>query len=484
MDQAPENIVGTKIFQNTFTLIVGRLVSVLVGAATSVIFARYLGSQRFGLFSSLYAYASLFTWLASLGIEPVLAREIARRREDAGVIVATGVALCSFFAFVTSALAIFLAPRIGYSGETQRLIVFAAIDMLLLAPLRLPAVIFQVDMKQWYLVSINVVRQVFWFGVIVALAKAGASLPSFVLLRLVGGILETILILWSSRRFIRPPYRIELDRLFSYLKASTPIAFSSLLSSVYLRIDQVMLHKLASDRVLGDYAVAVKISELFEMLPAALLSSLFPLLAISMNDEVQRRSLTDRLFRYMMVTAGFLCVSLCVCARPIVSLLYGSEFSQAANLLGILIWSEFAVFFGSVVIHVLLARNLQQFLVYPTAIGAGLNILLNIILIPRFAAGGSAWASVFSYAFAWMISLLFFKRTREIVLQGLRWAIPVIFLSLIPSLGVFLIPIPTALRLALALGSYAIGIWWIRAARKEDIALLITSTKRGLLRLS
>src|SRR5450432_129192 len=134
MDQAPENIVGTKIFQNTFTLIVGRLVSVLVGAATSVIFARYLGSQRFGLFSSLYAYASLFTWLASLGIEPVLAREIARRREDAGVIVATGVALCSFFAFVTSALAIFLAPRIGYSGETQRLIVFAAIDMLLLAP--------------------------------------------------------------------------------------------------------------------------------------------------------------------------------------------------------------------------------------------------------------------------------------------------------------------------------------------------------------
>ena len=484
MVETSEKSVRTKIVQNTFILISGRMVGVLLGAGTSVIFARYLGNVGFGQFSSLYAYLSLFTWLASLGMEPILTREVARRRGDAGIIVVTGMVLCSLFAVLTSGLAILLAPHSGYSGSMQRLVVFAAVDMLLLFPLRLPAIIFQADMKQWYPVSINLARQLFWFGAIVALAKAGASLPAFVLMRLAGGVLETILILWCSAKFITPPYRLDLARLIFYLKACVPIAFSSLLASIYLRIDQVMLHNLASDRVLGDYAVAVKISELFEMLPAALLSSLFPVLATYVNDETRTQAFTDRLFRYMMITAGLLCVVMCIGSKLVIYLLYGAEFSQSAKLLSILIWSEFAMFFGSVVIHVLLARNLQRFLIFPTAIGAGLNVLLNILLIPRFAATGSAWASVLSYGLAWMFFLLIFGRTRDVIWQGLRRAIPIILISLAISMGALALPLPTALRIALGLTLYVAGIWWIRAADREDVTFIMTAVNRGLLKLS
>lgn len=484
MEETSEKSLRTKIFQNTFILIAGRLAAVLIGAATSIVFARYLGGQHFGEFSSLYAYLSLFTWLASLGMEPILTREVARRRGDAGIIVATGMVLCSFFAVFTTGLAILLAPHSGYSGSMQRLVVYAAVDMLLLYPLRLPAIIFQADMKQWYVVSTNLVRQVFWFGAILVLAKIGASLPAFVLARLGGAVLETILILWYSAAFIRPPYRIDLGKLIFYLKACLPIAFSSLLASIYLRIDQVMLHNLASDRVLGDYAVAVKISELFEMLPAALLSSLFPILATYINDETRAKALTDRLFRYMMITAGLLCVAMCVGSKLVVSLLYGPEFNQSAKLLSILVWSEFAVFFGSVVIHVLLARNLQRFLIFPTAIGAGLNVLLNVVFIPRYAASGSAWASVLSYGFAWMFFLLIFRRTREVIWQGLSRAIPVILIALVASIGSFLLPIPTVLRFVLALAAYTVGIWRIRAVSKDDVTFIMTAVNRGLLKLS
>jgi O-antigen/teichoic acid export membrane protein len=484
MEENSEKSTRTKIFQNTFILISGRMVGILIAAGTSIFFARYLGSQRFGQFSSLYAYLSLFTWLASLGIEPILTREVARRRGDAGIIVATGMVLCSFFAVLTSGVAIFLAPFSGYSESMQRLVVFAAVDMLLLFPLRLPAIIFQADMKQWYVVFINVARQVFWFGAIVALAKIGASLPAFVLMRLAGAVLETILILWYSAKFIAPPYFIDLDRLIFYLKACVPLAFSSLLASIYLRIDQVMLHNLASDRVLGDYAVAVKVSELFEMLPAALLSALFPVLATYVNDKTRSQAFTDRVFRYMMITAGLLCVAMCVGSKIVMSLLYGPEFSQSAKLLSILVWSEFAVFFGAVVIHVLLARNCQRFLIFPTAIGAGLNVFLNIVFIPRYAASGSAWASVLSYGFAWMFFLLIFKRTRGVIWQGLRRAIPVILISLASSIGALLLPLPTALRFVLALAAYTGGIWWIRAADKEDVTFIMAAVNRGLLKFS
>ncbi len=65
---------GTRVFQNTVVLLAGRGAGVLLSAGAAVILARYLGSERLGQFGALYAYLSLFAWLAGLGIEPVLAR--------------------------------------------------------------------------------------------------------------------------------------------------------------------------------------------------------------------------------------------------------------------------------------------------------------------------------------------------------------------------------------------------------------------------
>ncbi|PYT91952.1 MAG: hypothetical protein DMG36_16660, partial [Acidobacteria bacterium] len=70
---------ATKVVQNTSVLLIGRIGSALIGGASSVLLVRCLGSEQFGEFSSLYAFVALFAWLATLGIEPVLTREAARR---------------------------------------------------------------------------------------------------------------------------------------------------------------------------------------------------------------------------------------------------------------------------------------------------------------------------------------------------------------------------------------------------------------------
>ena len=93
---------------------------------------------------------------------------------------------------------------------------------------------------------------------------------------------------------------------------SFPIAFSSLLAMIYMRIDQVMLHKMTTDSILGQYVAAVRVSELFEMLPTALMFTLAPILAVSVVDPKKFRSYIDRTFRYFMVLAAGLCVVMTV----------------------------------------------------------------------------------------------------------------------------------------------------------------------------
>ncbi len=257
-----EKSTSTKVVQNTAVLLTGRVTNAVLGGASSILIVRCLGSEQLGEFSSLYAYVSLFAWLATFGFEPVLARESARWRHRSGSIMATGVALCGLFAITAAVLVILIAPHAGYRGKMQLLVAFAAIELLLFSPLRLVGCIFQVDLKQWYGTGITLVRQVLWLLIIIALAEAKGSLTSFVLGRLSAAAVETVLILAVSTWFLKPPRRIVVQDFKVYLRACIPIALSMLLASVYLRIDQVMLHKLASDKILGFYAAAVKVSEL------------------------------------------------------------------------------------------------------------------------------------------------------------------------------------------------------------------------------
>jgi O-antigen/teichoic acid export membrane protein len=467
--------IGTRVVQNTAVLLTGRILSVLLGGASSILIVRCLGSEQLGEFSSLYAYVSLFAWLATLGIEPVLTRESARWRERSGSIIATGAALCGLFAIAAAVFVILLAPHFAYRGKMQVLVVFAAIELLILAPLRLAGVIFQVDLKQWYGTGINLVRQVLWLLIIILLARAKGSLTSFVVGRLLAAAVETFLILAMSAGFLKSPRRIIVQDFKVYLRACIPIAFSMLLASVYLRIDQVMLHSMASDKILGFYAAAVKVSELFEMLPAALLASVFPILAIAANDKQRMAVYVDRIFRYLMAAAGLLCTLIYVGSELIVHTLYGPQFSPSAQLLSILIWSEFAIFFGSAVGNLLLARSLQNYLIYPTIAGATVNVLLNLIWIPRYAAVGSAWATLVSYTFAWAVVLLGFADTRGMVWEGLRKGVPVALLSAVVAVIVSHLPLPSVVRLATALALYGAGVGVIRTIKAEDIQFLRTA---------
>ncbi len=472
-----------QVFHNTVAILTGRLLSVLLGAGSTVLLVRSLGTERLGQFSALYAYVTLFAWMASLGIEPVLTLEAVRNRLNAGSIVATGMALCGLSAGTASIIVILLAPHVGYSGQMQLLVILVVVELLLLGPLRLPAIVFQVDLKQWYAVAINLIRQLLWLGTIFLLARWHSPLTGFILGKLGGALAELFLIFVVTASLLPPPRRVLTRQLKPYLRACIPIAFSSLLAALYLRVDQVMLHNLVSDQVLGGYAAAVKISELLEMIPAALLSSLFPLLAGIAHDQALLNSYVDRIFRYMMVSVGGLCVVMSLGSGLIVSVLYGPGFTSTARVLRILVWSEFAIFFASVVINVLIARNLQRFLLYPTAMGAIVNVLLNLFLIPRFAASGSAWASVISYTLGWMVVLLAFASTRGIIWQGLNHAFPLCLLALAATVAASSISVPATVQIILGLMFYITGAWLIRALRYEDLEYARAIVNRAVFKL-
>ena len=456
------------MLQNVAASITGRGLSIVFSTGAAILLARFLGVEKLGEYGAIYAYIGLFSWLATFGFEPVLLRELSKDRTNASGLVHTTIVLSSVFSVGTIGFAILLARWSGYSGSLWWLLALASVEFVL-TPLRLPAVIFQVDLRQWYAATINVVRQGLWFGIIIVLWIIKAPLLYVVLARVFTAFVESLMMWTWSRRFILGDRQFLLSRARMLLTHSFPIAFTMLLGMIYMRIDQVMLHKMTTDSVLGQYVAAVKVSELLELLPAALMFSIAPVLSVSFAQPERFRSQIDRAFRYLMVLAGGLCVCMTVGAKTIIWILYGKQFLPAAPLLAVLIWAEIAVFFSAVVVNALIASNKQGLLPLPTLLGAAINIALNLVLIPRYAATGAAWATLISYTMAWMVCLLFIPKTRAVTWQGLRLALPIVGAALFSVACATRLPVNEIVRVVGALALFVAGLWMTGSIRGSDL---------------
>ena len=471
---AAEPSLGTRVFQNTAAQLIGRVISIGFSAATSILLARYLGKEKLGEYGAIYAYLALYGFLASFCLEQILAREISVRRAQGAEIFRTGTLTALGFSVAGLFIAPLAAPLFGYSGALRWLIAVAAVDLLILPPLRFSGIIFQVEMRLWYNVVIALVRQAMWLAAVVLLAMRSAAFYEVIIARTIVGILEAVIVVWNVKRvgLVQGKPRFLASEAKMMVREGFPLVLMTLAVAIYHRIDQVMLHKMSGDQVLGPYVIAVQLTELFSALPVALMTSLFPALTQSAKDEQRFDRYMEKTYRFLMVIALAACAVVTPIAAPVVELLYGKQFLPTADLLIVLIWSEVPIFFGVAVGSALVAKGRQKYLPYGAVAGALMNLLLNLAFIPRYGALGAAWATVISYSIAGIFSLLFISGTRKVALQGIRISLPPFLLALGITIGLKQFELAFWWKLILAATLFLTGAWITRTVRREDLRML------------
>jgi O-antigen/teichoic acid export membrane protein len=199
------------------------------------------------------------------------------------------------------------------------------------------------------------------------------------------------------------------------------------------------------------------------------MGSLFPILSQVAAQEDRFQHYMKLGFRSMMVVVFGACALVSPLAAPIIHLLYGSKFAAAGPLLAVLIWSEVPVFFGVVITNGIIAKNLQNYLPLSTGIGAIVNVVLNLFMIPRWGALGAAWATNISYSMAAIFLYFLFGRTRSLAWLGLHISIPPCLLALLICGAVILLPLPVFIKLPAILVAYGFGAWATGSVKRSEI---------------
>ena len=188
-------------------------------------------------------------------------------------------------------------------------------------------------------------------------------------------------------------------------------------------IDQVMIGAMVGHAAVGIYGAAVKISELWYFIPTAIAGSVFPKIvqvreaARADTHAARYKDRMQTLYDGMVLLSYGVILLITFLAAPIIELLFGPEYAASAAILQVHIWALLFVSLGVARSKWLIAENLMVFSMVATVLGAVINVGLNVLLIPRYAGLGAAWATLLSYAVAAYLSCLLLKRLRPVFAQ-------------------------------------------------------------------
>lgn len=392
-----------------------RVLTLFVALLVSVWTARHLGPEQFGLLSFAYNLAILFAALSPLGLTRILERDMVSKSAEMKSIISTAFILIILGATTAYIALAFVVELRGYDAVAKRLIlILGVIAFLQVNTIFVSYFLSRVKAKPLAISNVialsisNIVKILFILN--------DAPLAYFAF----GFVLDWLLLLPILLLALRKSEVLPRIRYFSFTTAryligqSWPYIFTGLLITLYMRIDTVMIKEILGDNSAGQYSAAARLSEGVYFLPLTIIASLYPAIvnAKKNNSKIYEARLKN-LYSLMFYLAVFIAFFTSFIAPYAVNILYGENYNKTADVLVIHIWAAVFVFLGVCSGRWLLTENLQVISIANTAIGAIINIILNLIFIPKYGINGAAWASIISYAVSGYLCFALWGNTRR-----------------------------------------------------------------------
>jgi len=420
--------VGQTIVKNVLWL---GLAQGFVGFANfvlGVLAIRRFEEAKYGTFAVAFSFAGLFSAIFDFGLSTAATREFARDkdRESAfiglliwkvlfGIVVIGGLFLSSFL--VTEDLA------------ARRVILVLGVYVFTLELLNFCFALFRSRQNMEFEALFRVAAALVLGGFVLSVLRFWPTIlnlsyayvaANVVTLIVVGGLLVMrgdIPLVFGAVADVRMIREFFLIGLY--------MALARAVGDVTMHTDSVMLGYWGQMTEATWYDAASRVNKLVLFPMGLITTAVFPALVKAMHESKERLAKLLRLWGKVTV---FLAVMLCsvvfVNADGVVRKLYPNfeRFGPASVTLQILVLMGFLVYMTAVLYHVLLAADEQKKIFYVLLVGAGLNVVLNCVLIPRFSLYGAAGASAATHA-AILVQYWVMAKRRNFLRLDSRWGV-------------------------------------------------------------
>jgi O-antigen/teichoic acid export membrane protein len=408
-----------KYLKNTGWLMFGKILAMGV----NILVIRHLKPANFGDISFAVSLTTIVAAIGSLGLDTFIVREIitdsSKKEEILGTSVWLRLGLNFFLVPLCVGTYLLFHHFSDKPGNALTWIVFFCAVPSLFKSFNVIDAYFQSQVQSKYVVHVQNIGILFSAAFKAFLVLVNAPLIWYaVAITLDAALLASGLVLMYHRQgFKLRKWTFSLDRAKSLLKQSYPLMFSAVMVSIYMKIDVVML-KSAGSVAVGVYSAAANLSEAWIFIPVAIVTSVFPAIMNARKTDLERyHKRLINLYDLMVYISLPVAIFISIFSGDIIHLLYGNQFEGASQMLCIHIWSGVFVFLGSASSQYLLAEGYNNIALQRTAVGALVNILLNLWLIPKYGGIGTSIATLIAYAISNFYILLIPKTRQQGILM-------------------------------------------------------------------
>ena len=426
---AQQKTASPSLAANAVLNTVRTLIGIIFPIITYPYISRVLGTEQLGIYnfsSSIVSYAQL---IAALGIGTYAVREGARIRGEqqaidrfAGEIFTINM-LSTLAAYVFLGLLLILPFMAHYRAVT----IILGIDILLFT-LGCGWVL-TVYEDFLYLTIRSFLMQVAALILLFLLVRTPADLNRYALVLLLAHGGSNLFGFFRARQYCR----IRLTRQIDWKRHLGPILIifsASVATTIYVGTDATMLGILRTDAEVGIYGTAMRIYAVVKNVLMALLLVLVPRFSqlFAKDDKEGAKALLSKVFHILTALMLPLCTGLFLCSRDIVWAVSGEAYTDAAAPLRLLaIAVLFAACAGLFVQCILIPVRNERAALFAAAVPAAVNIIFNLLLIPKWGIRGAAFTTIVAEIVSFGISGAYAKAYFRIT--GLKKCLPPVLLG-------------------------------------------------------
>ena len=397
---------------NTGWLFFERIIGMAVSFFVGVYVARYLGPANFGLYSYALSFVGLFAAITSLGLDSIVVRELVKDENKRDKLLGTSFVLKIIGSFLVIVI-ISVAVRFTSNDNLTNLLIYIVAIGTIFQSFNVVNFYFQAKVLSKYTVYAQIFTSIMCAAIKLVLIYFDMSLIYFAIVNLLQSVIlaSGLVVMYIKQKSSLFNWSLDFGLAKNLLKDSWPLILSGIAISIYMRIDQVMIKNMLDAEAVGNYAVAVRLSEVWYFIPVIITNSLFPAIinAKKISEELYYERL-QKLYDLMVWLSIGIVLPMTLLANNIVRILFGNQYQYAAGVLKIYIWAGVFVFFGCAWSKWIITENQQKVIICSHIISMPINIMLNIILIKKYGMIGAAWATLISYSINQLLGLLFYLK--------------------------------------------------------------------------
>ena len=374
-----------------------KLTSLVIPLIVTPYITRVFSSDRLGIYTYTNTVASYFVTFTLMGISMYGSKQISLKRHDdiasndeyatllTVQLLNTALAMLAYFLYVT----FFVSSNQDIYWIQMLYVISAGFDM------------------TWFLSGLERFREIAMRNVIVNLLSAvlififvhtEVDLGIYTLIK-VGTIFVSQLIIFVPVFLKQQFYLVNVKQIKLAYQGLFLLFIPVLADTLFQTMDKVMLGIYASYAAVGLYYSSRMITDIPQTVITSLNIVLFPRVThlLSRGKRAEAEKLFYQSFTLVIALSIATAFGISAIAKDFVGFFFGTSYESVADYVpGLSLYICLAAWSGTIRYQYLIPHSMERVYVVAIVVGSGLNLILNVFLIPYFGVYGSITATIIS----------------------------------------------------------------------------------------